>query len=199
MALGKWLAIAALGVAALGWHGASADTIDISLRVVSQDGAPRAGLPVRVVVGTEPEARSPDAGARLVTDADGYVRRSLEAPVEQHLVRHGLYILRRPAHQIAVGVELSLLDRPALYWVSLDAVKEGLATHMTVFMPGRDGSFDAALVFHGREHAWSFPDAADGMRLTSIGAELRDAVLEGSSQSGWNVALVIETQSFERR
>lgn len=177
---------------------AHADRIDVTVQLVRRDGAPIAERPVRLVVGSEPGSRSPQAGESLTTDAEGRIRRIVDAPVRSRRITLDNAFIPHKVKSIAVGVELDLAGRPVLYWAELDSHRQGTLGRLIAYVPGRSGNFDAMLQFHPREFAWSFPGEPDGPRLTGIGAELRSHAMEGGDGS-WKVDLVIEKHEFEVR
>lgn len=181
-------------------HIATADPIDIEVRILKQDGSPYAGLPVRLVVGSEPDSRAPNAGAVLTTDADGKILRKVDAPVVDRKVSLGNPFVKRNSKYVAVAVELELVDRRALYWTDLDYLKDGVLGQMIAYVAGGDGIFDDMLVFHADQHAWSFPDQPDGMLMTSYGADLKVFSMEKTADgAGWIVKLEIVKQEFTVR
>ncbi|MBX6366753.1 MAG: hypothetical protein IRZ04_02160 [Rhodospirillales bacterium] len=177
---------------------AHADRIDVAVQLVRHDGTPIAERPVRLVVGSEPESRSRRAGESLTTDAEGRVRRIVDAPVRSRRITLDNAFIPHKVKSIAVGIELDLAGRPVLYWAELDSHREGTLGRLVAYVPGREGNFDAMLQFHPREFVWSFPGEPDGPRLISIGAELRSHAMEGGDGS-WRVDLVIEKHEFQMR
>ena len=179
---------------------AVADPIDIEVRLVREDGSPIAGMPVRLVVGSEPDSRSAGAGETLTTDADGKIRRQVDAPVVARRITLDIPFVKHDSMYVAVAVELDLVGRRALYWTDLDLLKDGTLGQMVAYMAGTDGVFDDMLVFHDGQHAWSFPGEPNGPMLTSIGANLKTFSLDKTGDgAGWIVRLEIEKQEFQMR
>ncbi|MBX3578315.1 MAG: hypothetical protein KF723_14000 [Rhizobiaceae bacterium] len=179
---------------------ADPEPIDIEVRIVDESGAPRANLPVRLVVGSEANARAPGAGATLTTDADGRIRRQLEAAVAPRKVSLDNPFVKHDSRYLAVALELDIVGRPALYWTDLDYFRSGTLGQMVAYMPGSDGVFDEMLVFHPEQHAWTFPGEPDGFRLSSIGADLKLFSMDRTEdEKGWIVRLEIEKQEFTVR
>jgi hypothetical protein len=181
---------------------AHADTIDLAVRIVDEKGAPHAGMPIRVVFGTEPDSRAANAGARLTTDADGRVSRTLEATVERRWAT-GDYLIPRRLDTLFVGIELDLVGRRALYWVTLtDYGRRGALIGIEVFVQGRSGSFDAALR-QVPPASWQFPDQPDGLLMSDIGVTARSWNLESDTPADgkrrWRVSIELTKQSFTRR
>lgn len=189
-----------LGTAALlgATSAALADPISIRGRFVRPDGSPIAGMQVRIVVGSEPRARNAGAGRTVRTAADGSVAYQVDAPVANRSVTLDNFFFRHPARTIEVGVEMELVGRPALYWITLDLVRDGTVGGMAAFVQG-DGRFDRPLTFHSQTHSFSFPDEPGGMLMSSIGADLEFHEMKGSDGGPWSVDLVIEKQEFQVR
>jgi hypothetical protein len=192
----------ALFIAVLASPAARADTIDLAIRIVDEKGAPHAGMPVRVVFGTEPDSRSTNAGARLTTDAAGQVSRLLEAPVERRWAT-GDFVIPRRLDTLFVGIELDLVGRRTLYWVTLtDYGSRGALIGMEAFVQGRSGSFDAALK-RVPPASWQFPDQPDGLLMTDIGVKERSWNLQNDTPADgkrrWRVSIELIKQEFTRR
>jgi hypothetical protein len=197
----RWLvATASLTLLASGTTAAVSETIDVTTRLVRPDGRPIAGLPVRLVVGSEKNPRSPSAGARLVTDANGRVRRTIQVPVTGRLVTLDNAFTPHRSRYLAAGIELDLAGRAALYWIELDQVRQGTGGAMQAYVAGKNGRFDRPLTFHAKEHVLSFPDQPGGMRMTGIGADLGSHAMDGSpSTDRWVVDLEITKHEFIMR
>lgn len=177
----------------------TAEPILVNAQFVREDGSPLAGMPVRVVIGSEKAARAPGAGKSLTTDAQGRVRYQVEAPIKQRRIKLDSIFARHDSRLVEVGIELELLGRRALYWIEIDLVKAGPLAGMHVFLPGRSGQFDLPLTFDEKNHTWSLPDQPDGMRLTGVGARLVEHDLQISPAGVWTVTLRMEKQKFTVR
>ena len=198
-----WRALGSIAFGAIALVGpgqqASADPIAVSARFVHEDGKPIAGLDVRLVIGSEPGSRDPGSGKRLVTSSDGRVTYSVNAPVRSRSITLDNVFVRHPARTIEVGVEMELLGRRALYWVTIDLVRAGPLGGMTAYLPGKNGRFDRQMVFHADRHSFSLPDDPGGMLMSSIGADLKSHAMSGSDGGPWTVELLIEKQRFSMR
>jgi len=197
-----WVGLVVLLLSILGVSAVRADTIELSVRIVDEKGAPHAGMPVRVVVGTEPDPRAANAGARLTTDADGRVSRTLEAAVERQWST-GDYLIPRRLFTLFVGVELDLVGRRTLYWVTLtDYERRGALIGIEAFVQGRGGSFDAPLK-RVPPGSWQFPDQPDGLLMTDIGVRAQRWTMENEATADgkrrWRVTLELTKQTFTRR
>jgi hypothetical protein len=199
----RWAWTALLLMAAANGSPARADLLDIRGQLVRPDGSPLAQHPLRLVVGTETEPRAPQAGLRLVTDAQGRFRRQLETKVPRRFKTLDIGFIPHRTDLIEIGVELELLGRPALYWIELDHLRDGVLGGMGVFLKDGSGRFRERPKFHSQTHSWSFPDDPNGMQLSDIGANLRahDARLTTAADGKrhWVVELKIEKGEFTLR
>lgn len=198
---GPWVARAAAAMAAILGLGAAAtaDPIRIDAQFVGEDGQPLQAFDVRLVVGSDPGARDPEAGVRLATDADGHISHAADADVAMRSITLDNAFFRHPARTIEIGVEMELVGRRALYRITLDLVRDGTVGAMTAFVQGPDGRFDRQLEFDSGSHAFSFPDQPGGMLMTSIGADLKFHEMTGADGGPWIVDLVVEKQVFTVR
>ncbi len=201
----KWLPAwtALLLMAAAHGSPARADLLDIRGQLLRPDDSPLANHPLRLVIGTEPEARAQEAGLRLVTDTQGRFRRQIEAKVPRRFKTLDIGFIPHRTDLIEIGVELDLLGRPALYWIELDHLRDGVLGGMGVFLMDGSGRFRQRLQFHSKTHSWSFPDDPRGMQLSDIGATLRahDARVTAAvgGKRHWVVELKIEKGEFTLR
>jgi hypothetical protein len=177
----------------------TAEPMQVNAQFVHEDGSPLAGMPVRVVIGSEKASRAPGAGKSLTTDAQGRVRYQAEAPIKQRRIKLDSIFARHDSRLVEVGIELELLGRRALYWIEIDLVRAGPLAGMHFYLPGRSGQFDLPLTFHEKNHSWSLPDQPDGMLLTGAGARSLEHDLQISPAGLWTVTLRIEKQKFTVR
>ena len=151
---------------------AVAEPIVVQVRLVREDGSPIAAADVRVVVGSEPDARSPAAGKVLKTDSGGRIRYAVEAPIKKRSIKLDSVFARHPSQLVEVGLELELVGRRVLYWVELDLVKAVPLAGMQTFVPGKSGAYDLPLKFHSTSHSSSFPDLPTSMNRTITAVRL---------------------------
>lgn len=180
-------------------HPVSAEPIQVKVRVVDEAGKPIPSLDLRLVIGSEKNSRSPDAGKKLRTGADGSVLRKVDAPIKERKIQLDSAFARHNSKLIEIGVEVEFLGRRALYWIEIDQVKAGPLAGMNVFLQKADGPFDQPLKFHPKTHSWSHPDPKSGMMLTSIGVKLLEHDMKQSPDGTWMVHAVLEKQKFEMR
>lgn len=135
----------------------------------------------------------------MTTDQDGRFTRKVDAPVKKRSITLDNLFVRHPSRFLEVGVELELAGRRALYWITLDHVRDGTAGQMVAYVAGPNGKFDRMLKFHKSSHSWTFPDEPDGMHMSEIGAALRHHEMTGSSEAGWKVDLIIKKHEFTVR
>ena len=179
---------------------AAAEPIQVKARFVGEDGAAISGMAVRVVIGSEKDSRSPNAGKPLTTDSNGRVLYTVDAPVKERKIQLDSAFSRHASQLIEVGIEMELLGRRALYWIEIDLVKAGPLAGMATYVPSSSGRFDQMLKFHEKTHSWTFPDQPNGMMLTGTGAELREHDLKKPAAGGrWEIDLLLEKQKFTVR
>lgn len=179
-----------------------ADTIELLISINTDTGVPCAGLPMRVVVGSEPDSRGVNAGARLKTDRSCWIRRSVEAPVERRWSIVDSLIPQR-VDAVSVGVEPALGSRPTLYWISVaDDRRRGPWFEIDMFVQGRSGAFDTALK-RVRPGVWRFPDQRGEPPMDDIGLQVSSWVLQRREPPGgqrrWVVDHSLRVQAFTRR
>lgn len=180
-------------------HTVSAEPIQVKVRVVDEAGKPIPALDLRLVIGSEKNARSPDVGKKVRTAADGSVRFHVDAPIKERKIQLDSVFARHNSKLIEIGVEMEFLGRRALYWIEIDHVKAGPLAGMNVFLQKADGPFDQPLKFYTKTHSWSHPDPKSGMMLTGIGAKLREHDMTQTADGKWIVNLLLEKQKFEMR
>lgn len=180
---------------------AAADPVRVEVRLMKEDagGAPLAGLPVRIAVGSGEALRRAGAGRTHTADAGGRIAFDTDAVVTKRRITLDSIFFRHDAWFVEVGLELELVGRRALYVVALDMVRAGTVGVMTASLAGASGDFDSPLVFHPDTHSWSFPGDPGGWRLTDIGAKLVDHEMSGSAETGWTIRLGIARQEFTVR
>lgn len=179
---------------------ASAEPIQVKARFVHEDGSPLSGMTVRMVIGSEKDSRSPNAGKSLITDGNGRVSYTVDAPIKERKIQTGSSFFRSKSQLIEVGIEMELLGRQALYWIELDLVKAGPLMGQSVYVSGSSGRFDRMLKFNDKTHSWSFPDDPKGMQLTGTGANVLQHDMKKNAATGrWEIDLTVEKQKWERR
>lgn len=184
-------------------YGCSGEAIEervrLEARFVSAQGAPLAGTPVRIVVGDIPGAREPSAGATMTTDGEGRVELEVTAPVKTRRISLDNVFSFHRTRFLEIGIELELRGRPALYWIELDAIREGTVGLMKAYVAGPDGRFDRLLDFDPQMHGWTMPGDPQGLVMSSIGADLKAHEMEGAPGGGWTARLTIEKHEFTMR
>lgn len=105
------------------------DTLDL-LVTVTEPGTkkPVKGLPVRIVLSSDPDWRSPDAGKRYVTDDKGRVRDSRPIRLESKRVNLDIPLVTHGAVGFDFGIEIHTGGMPLLYTLTLDEVKRAHGT-----------------------------------------------------------------------
>lgn len=127
--------------------------MEIHVEVIDRDGRPIAAMPMRVVVGSEPDSRSRQAGEWLVTDAQGRAHRRLDVRMTRRGIGLGIPFVSHPAEMIEVGFETRLGGLPILYALELDHVKQGTMISQQAWTTDRHGRFEAKLNFDWDGHS----------------------------------------------
>jgi hypothetical protein len=179
---------------------ASADPVQVKAQFVQEDGRALAGMTVRMVIGSEKDSRAPNAGKTLITDGNGRVNYTIDAPIKERKIQTGSTFSRSASQLIEIGIEMELLGRRALYWIELDLIKAGPLMGQSAYVAGSSGRFDRMLKFHDKTHSWSFPDDPKGMQLTGTGATVLQHDMKKNAATGrWEIDLKVEKQKRERR
>ena len=153
---------------------ARADTLILTGVLQDPAGRPLPDLSMRVVFGSDPSPRLPDAGRTVVTDAQGRFAVQADVTLKSRRVRLDSLFSRHQSQLLEIGFELDLLGQPALHWVELDFIAgQGPLRGINTFVAGSRGLFDEPLVFHSRDHSWSIPGDPRGLRLTGVGTDVR--------------------------
>jgi hypothetical protein len=199
------LAGAALFVLLRGSSGATVP-LDVELKVTDEDYHPLAGVPVRLVFGTQ-DWQAPDAGIRIVTDQDGMARFSTPAVIARRwsFTNIGFTPFSMPfrADHLAIAAELAFVipkrdgGETAYHWLytaRVDRLPDGDCSTDDldkVYEAGPDGRFTRLV---GRNAAGpNFDGMVDGWRLASAGYRMWDSMLdrvEGAADSKrWHLKL----------
>lgn len=197
MTLRKRGLLAAFVALLAGASAAASEPIRVDARFVDQTGAAIAGLPVRLVVGSERASRASEAGRRLITNADGRVLYVVDAPVKSRRVALDNVFVRHPSRLTEIGLEMDLLGHRALYWVEIDLVQAGPVAGLAVFVQDASGGFGLPLPYDSARRAWHLPGQT--MLMSGIGARLLDHAMSGSQAEGWRVRMLIEKEAFAVR
>lgn len=153
---------------------AQADTLVLSGVLQDPAGQPLSGMAMRVVLGSDPSPRQPDAGRTVVTDAQGRFALEADVVLRSRRVRLDTLFARHESRLLEIGFELDLLGQPALHWVEVDFIAgAGPLRGIMTFVAGAGGAFDAPLTFHSRDQSWSIPGDPSGIRLTGVGTDAR--------------------------
>lgn len=121
------------------------DTLDLLITVLDPvTHKPIEGLPVRVVLSSDPDWRSPDAGKRYVTDDKGRVRDSRPVKMEARRVNLDIPLVTHGAVGFDFGIEMRTEGMPLLYTLTLDEVKKAqgtLLSNQRVYTRDADGRY----------------------------------------------------------
>ncbi|MCC5954765.1 MAG: hypothetical protein JJU07_01590 [Natronohydrobacter sp.] len=153
---------------------AAAETLALSGVLQNAAGQPLPGHRLRIVFGSDQNARLPDTGYLVQTDARGRFALDADVTLKSRRVRLDSVFARHPSQLLEIGFELALMDRPALHWVELDFIAGyGPLRGIRTYVAGRNGRFTEPLVFHSRDHAWSVPGDPSGLRITGTGTDVQ--------------------------
>lgn len=181
-----WTVLTALGLVACDTGAKAEEMVEVRMQLVRSDGSPLAHVPVRVVLSTEKNPRSPDAGMRLITDAQGRIERKTMGKVEKRSVELDNMFARHRMDYIDVGIEMNWPGDRALHWIGLDSNRSGTLVSSSVYKLGRLGRFDRLVT------AWTL---APGERAPE-GFDARVATMdhvERAQERRWVVELVLAT------
>ena len=99
--------------------------LDVTFKLTDLDYKPLAGVPARVVFGSDPSWQNPNTGRRVVTDAKGEAHFSAQVELEEKLKKiptnfvGSLLSGPQKAHYLRVGAEMTYFANPWLYVVDL--------------------------------------------------------------------------------
>src|SRR4051812_29578947 len=100
---------------------AGAVSLDVTFKLTDLDYKPLAGVPVRVVFGSDPDWQKGDAGHRLITDGKGEARWTQEAVLTDRMRKHptnfasSLVSVPESTQYLRVGAEMTYFEKPWLY------------------------------------------------------------------------------------
>ena len=121
---------------------AGGEPLDLLITVVDEAAAPVVGLPLRVVLSSDPQSRAPGAGRRFITDAKGRVRETLNLKTTSRRVPTDVPFMRRKTEMFEIGLEPAFGGTPLLYTLELDSFSVyTLISATPVFMAAADGRF----------------------------------------------------------
>lgn len=141
--------------------GAGIEPLDLDIAVVNDANAPLSGLPIRVVLDSDPNPRSPGAGRQLVTDVQGLIQQELKVKADQRTIGNYMYLLGwHRVEAIKVGFELtSLRGQPILYWLWFDYYTRSASRVSFAYAPDERGHFVRELSFN-----WEADKSVGGYR-----------------------------------
>jgi hypothetical protein len=179
---------------------AQADTLRLTGVLEDASGNPLRREQFRLVLGSDPAPRNPDAGRMLVTDAQGRFALEADVTLTSRRVKLDSVFTRHSSKLLEIGFEFDLLGQPALHWVELDFIANlGPLRGIKTFVAGQRGAFDQTLVFHSGEHSWSIPGDKTGMRLSDPGTDVQVEEWDDSIDGQWRLDLRVIRQEFTMR
>ena len=152
----------------------TAESLDCHVRLVDGQGPALAGVEVRLIVDGSDDPTDPNSGIRATTDEQRRVHRSVDHGVFPAMLRLSRGFAGTPTHRARVGVELELLGRKALYWVTLDLLdsNEAVSRVFDVRFADASGQFTVPIVSYPETHDFALPDDPSGVRLSQIGIDV---------------------------
>ena len=156
--------------------------LDVTFKLTDLDYKPLAGVPARVVFGSEPNWQNPNAGHRFVTDAKGEAHFSAQVDLEEKMKKvptnfvGSLVSGPQQTDHLAVVAELEFADFHWLYVADLFRFRQGdtLTEGLSVYTPDERGRFVHKAEYDG--HGWKMRDLK-GLMLTHPGYDLGDFTL----------------------
>jgi hypothetical protein len=125
--------------------GPAADDLDLLITIVDPaTKKPVTGLPLRVVLSSDPDWQAPDAGKRYVTDDRGRVRDTRQVRMESRRVGLDIPLVTHAAAGFEIGIQIGTAGMPLLYTLTLDEVKKAHGTLISdtqVYTRAADGTF----------------------------------------------------------
>jgi hypothetical protein len=157
--------------------------LDVTFKLTDLDYKPLAGVPARVVFGSEPNWQNPNAGHRFVTDAKGEAHFSAQVDLEEKMKKvptnfvGSLLSGPQKAHYLRVGAEMTYFENPWLYTVDLYRFAGGdtMLDDNPVYTRDERGAFTR--LAKQDKSGWTMADMS-GLVLTMPGFEAWDFALD---------------------
>lgn len=176
-------------------------TLDVTFTLTDLDYKPIAGVPVRLVFGSEAEWQGAAAGQRFTTDANGAGRLSASVVLEKRWRKAPTNfvgsLVSRPqlTENLMIGAELPYMSYQWLYTVDVARFPSGdvMLDGFSVYTPDAQGRFTR----RAREDAsgWKMADL-DGLILTGPGHAAWDSMLEpdpgGPAGKRWRLRIAFK-------
>ncbi|MGB8352366.1 MAG: hypothetical protein WCD79_00605 [Chthoniobacteraceae bacterium] len=158
-------------------------TLDVTFKLTDLDYHPLPHVPVRVVFGSDPDWRSPDAGYRLETDDNGQARFTARVMIDKRRRKGNfsflgnLFSLGELTDHLMAGAELGYANHHWLYNVDMDHFANGdvLQDDFSVYTPDISRRFSDKA--KETENGWAMKDFG-GMMLSGPGYEPWDFRLD---------------------
>jgi hypothetical protein len=173
--------LAALMLGLSGFLSAQPVSLVVRFKLTDLDYKPLAGVPVRLVVASDPAWQKPGSGRQVVTDAKGEAEAVLEASLDKSLRKApsnfvaNLLSLPKQTLDLRIAVELVYDGRPGLYAVDIHRFPNGdcMRQGFRVFTADAGGAFTqgGTLVDGAGFTPWDYmlapdPDDPAGRRWT---------------------------------
>ena len=173
----------------------------VTFTLTDLDYKPLAGVPVRVVFGSDPNWQQADGGHRLVTDATGEARWETRVELEEQMKKvptnfvGSLLSGPQKAQYLRVGAEMTYFERPWLYTVDLYRFAGGdtLQDDSAVYTRDERGAFTHKA--KQDKNGWTMADMG-GLVLTMPGFEAWTFALDPDpadpTQKRWTLKLAFK-------
>jgi hypothetical protein len=170
----------------------------VTFTLTDLDYKPLAGVPVRVVFGSDPKWQQADAGHRLVTDAKGEARWEAQVELDEQMKKvptnfvGSLLSGPQRAQYLRVAAEMTYFERPWLYTVDLYRFSGGdtLQDDNAVYTRDDRGAFTRRA--KQDKNGWMMADMG-GLVLTMPGFEAWNFALDpdpaDSTHKRWTLKL----------
>ena len=161
---------------------ASTVSLDVSFKLTDLDYKPLAGMPARVVFGSDANWQNPNAGHRFVTDANGEAHWVAQVDLEEKMKKMpsnfvgSLLSGPQKAYYLRVGAEMTYFEHRWLYTVDLYRFAGGDTMLDDNAVYTRDERSTFTRKAKKDKNGWTMPDMG-GLVLTMPGYE------------AWNFAL----------
>lgn len=170
-------------------------TLDVTFKLTDLDYKPLAGVPARVVFGSDANWQNPNTGHRVVTDAQGEAHWSTQVELEEKLKKMptnfvgSLLSGPQKAHYLRVGAEMTYFENPWLYTVDLYRFPGGdtMQDDNAVYTRDDRGAFTRKATEN--KSGWTMADMG-GLVLTMPGFEAWNFALDPDpTQKRWTLKL----------
>jgi hypothetical protein len=170
-------------------------TIDLTVVLKEQGGAPLADMAARVVLMPAPERQAPAAGQALTTDAagrfSGAVKGIIDKAPKKRPTNFLSSLLASPelTDHVSVGIEVPYLQDRWFYVADLYRFDDGDVLHdgLSLYTRDEQGRFSYRAE-QDRDGGWRIRDLGD-RRMTTIGYDFTLHAFERQSEDRWSLSV----------